>query len=237
MRIIKTLIKKELIFYLTSNLSFLSMTVFTLCSALSVLQTKEIFFLNQTAALFAYMPYTFILLLPALSIHIWPEERKDKTLSFLLSFPIHEYEILLSKFIAAWLYMIAMIVTTLPLIIILTQYQEIDMGVVYSGYVGTVLLATMMLALVCCLSSLSKRAAVVYLTTFSTLLLLYHSAENVITSLFPSDYHTLLQSLSIKTQYQNLMNGSISLDAISYFLSLTLFFLIVNLEIIKIKRD
>jgi ABC-2 type transport system permease protein len=93
-------------------------------------------------ALFTWLPLFFALLVPALTMGSWAAERRAGTEELLLSHPVRPREVVLGKFLAAWIVAAALcVVCVVPLALVVARLGPLDWGVVASGLAGALLLA------------------------------------------------------------------------------------------------
>src|SRR5499427_3122123 len=93
--------------------------------------------------------YIMPLLMPMLTMGVYAEERKRGTMELLMTSPLTELQIVLGKFLAAWTLFLVMLAPTLFYQIIMASYAEpgIPWAVLWSGYLGLVLLGAVLVAL------------------------------------------------------------------------------------------
>eukprot|EP01047_Picozoa_sp_COSAG01_P009632 COSAG01_NODE_398_length_17547_cov_206.793501_6_plen_241_part_00 len=237
MQVIRTLVKKELIYYCTSVVSFINFIFFVYAVAFAL-------FFNSNAnanlimpidLMFEYMPYILLILIPAISMRIWAVERKENTLLFLLSFPIRESELLISKFMAVCVHVLMMITTTIPLFYLVHEEIKLSLEQFMFMYLAVSLLSILMLAIGFFVSALSKRQSIVYIISFIFIFLFYNVSHPLILDLGIKLPYALLQYISIDFHYKNLLLGEYVQMSVFYFLSAILFFLCMTFEVIKQK--
>jgi len=90
---------------------------------------------------FTFIPWVFLLLVPAITMRLWAEERRLGTIELLLTLPITQTQAVLGKFLAAWAFCAIALVLTFPFVITVNILGNPDNGVIASGYVGCLLVA------------------------------------------------------------------------------------------------
>ena len=98
------------------------------------------------APLFDYLPWLLVVLMPALAMRAWAEERDRGTLEFLMALPIPLWAMAAGKFLAAWSVAALAILLTFPMWIAVNYLGEPDNAAIATGYLGTLLLAGAYLA-------------------------------------------------------------------------------------------
>ena len=84
--------------------------------------------------------WLLLLLCPAITMRLIAEERRLGTWESLLAMPIGTWHIVKAKFFAAWIFLAMVLSTTIPLVVVLEIYANVDYGAVASGYLGLMLM-------------------------------------------------------------------------------------------------
>lgn len=189
---------------------------------------------------FCFQPYLMSFLVPALTMRLWAEERKNGTLEFLLTQPISLFSIIMGKFLSAWFICFCMFLLSTPLWLYLNIYFEADNMNILSGYFACILVSGSFCALGCLISSFCSSPAVSYLWSLI-----------VFFSISVSDFSGLIKSLnlpltlenklnnmlSLNSHYYDLMNGQIGWDNIMFFVLLMIAGLWLNVAAVEYKKN
>ena len=123
MRNIGIIAKREIMGYFATPLAYIFIVIFlTLTGAFAFYIGR--FFTNEQAnlvAFFSYHPWLYLMLIPAISMRLWAEERKTGTVELLLTLPTPTWTIVLGKFVAAWIFIgiaVAMFMTDVKLALV-----------------------------------------------------------------------------------------------------------------------
>ena len=122
------------------------------------------------APFFQYHPWLYLLLVPAVAMRLWAEERKSGTIELLMTLPISPWEAILGKFFAAWAFIGVALLLTLPMWITVNVLGSPDNGVIFAGYVGSFLMAGAFLAIGSCISALTRNQVIAFIVSASHLL-------------------------------------------------------------------
>ena len=115
-------------------------------------------------ALFVWLPLLYVVLIPALSMGAWAEERRSGTEELLLTLPIRTHEAVLGKFLALWLLVaLLLLVAVLPVALVVDQLGPLDWGTVWGGLAGAALLAGTCTALCVWASALAAEQLIGFL--------------------------------------------------------------------------
>src|SRR5437762_6777122 len=148
---IKAVAKRELIGYFSSPVAYVFLVIFLLLSGFFTFMVGGApFFKFGQASLvtfFIWQPWMFLFLVPAVGMRLWSEERRLGTMELLLTMPITSWQAIVGKFLASWLFLALALFLTFPLVITVKYLGHPDLGVIFCGYVGSLLLAGAYLAI------------------------------------------------------------------------------------------
>jgi ABC-2 type transport system permease protein len=158
-----------------------------------------------------------VILVPMITMRGFAEEKKSGTYELLLTSPLRTGEIVLGKFFASFLFMLIMIALTGVYPVILMYYGNPEVGVMLSGYLGLLLLATTFVAVGLLTSSFTENQIIAAVSGLVALLLLYIIA-------WPADtagetLGPLLRYLSVTEHFGEMVKGLIDTKDLVYFLT------------------
>jgi ABC-2 type transport system permease protein len=159
-----------------------------------------------------------VILVPMITMRAYAEEKKGGTYELLLTSPVRTGEIVLGKFLASFLFICIMIGLTGVYPAILMKFGNPEIGVIASGYLGLILLATVFVAVGLLTSSLTENQIIAAVSGLVATLLLYiigWPAETAGDVLGP-----LLRYLSVTEHFAEMVRGIINTRSLVYFLSL-----------------
>src|SRR5258708_4495155 len=96
---------------------------------------------------FFWHPWLFLVLMPAIAMRLWAEERRSGTIELLMTLPVQPWQIVLGKWLAAWAFAALALALTAPLWITVNLLGSPDHGVILASYIGSWLIAGAFLAL------------------------------------------------------------------------------------------
>src|ERR1700733_5753585 len=105
---------------------------------------------------FTFIPWVFLLLIPAITMRLWAEERRLGTIELLLTLPITQGQAVVGKFLAAWAFCAIALLLTFPFVIAVNILGSPDNGVIASGYIGCLLVAGAFLSVGAAMSALTR---------------------------------------------------------------------------------
>lgn len=185
---------------------------------------------------FQFSSGTTIVLAIALSIRLIAEERQTHTLILLNTSPIRDVEIILGKFLAAFVFLCGVVLLSLYMPLLILVNGKITASQVAVGYIGLFLIGAASLAIGVFASSMARHqlvAAVLGAALAGIMYLLYELARKL-----PAPLSTVFQDLGLwHTHFQSsFMQGVFSLKDAVYYLAVTYFFLLLAAKTMEAKR-
>ncbi len=182
------------------------------------------FFARGEASLrpyFEVMPALLAVLVPALTMRSWAEERRSGTYELLATLPFRPGDLVAGKFLAVLAAVGATLLLSLSVPLSLAPFGDFDPGVLATEYLGVLALASAYAALGQYVSSRSRTSAGAFLATAALLLLL--SASHRIPSLFrlPSLLSRALVWVSPASHFESFARGILDSRDLAYFAILT----------------
>jgi ABC-2 type transport system permease protein len=175
------------------------------------------------AALFVWLPWLFLFLVPAVGMRLWAEERRMGTLEWLMTMPVSPWQPILGKFLASWLVIGLALLLTFPYVITVNFLGDPDNGVIAAGYLGSWLLAGSYLAVTSLTSALTRNQVVSFILAVAICLFLVLSGWPPVTG-FLSQFTSrgvveFVASLSVMTHFEAIQRGVLDTGDVVYFLS------------------
>ena len=228
MKTILTIVTKELKSFFLSPIAYVFIMVYLVTT--NFLFFQEFFLRNQAdmRAYFSLLPFFFLIFIPAITMRSWAEEKKNKTLELLLTWPIHDSIVVISKFLALWglLAFTLLLSITVPLTIV--KLGNPDGGAIIASYAGALLLGGSYIAIGMWVSSLTENQIVAFIGGFVLSLLFVLVGHNAITSSAPLFLVPFLTQIGITSHFESLGRGVVDSRDLLYFFSLIGFFLYLN---------
>lgn len=196
----------------------------------------ERFNLNQMVLepLLHNLAIVLVILVPAITMRAFAEERRTGTYELLLTVPARTGEIVAGKFIGASVFMLIMIALAGIFPMVLIMFGNPEVGVMASGYLGLVLLSISFVAVGLFTSSITQNQIIAAITCFGALLLMYVISWPAETG--GSDFGGLLRYLSLPDHFAELVRGIIDTKDLVYFLSLMLVALFLTQRSVESAR-
>ena len=236
-----TILRRELSSYFNSPIAYVFIVIFLLISGAYLLEIRDFFDTNRAELrpLFEGLPYAFLVLVPAISMRIWSEEKKMKTFHLLMTLPLKPSEIILGKFLAAWAVLGLALLMTLPIPLGIEMMTDLEWGPVIGGYLGAFVMVGAFLAVGLFVSGVTDNQIISFvlsLLILFPLIAIGHPRPLVgIQDDYPLIAHTFGQ-VGVLGHFESVARGVIDSSDLVYFLSLVLFFLGLNRYTIESHR-
>jgi ABC-2 type transport system permease protein len=230
--------KREFSAYFATPLAIVFLTIFVALTGAFAFYVGNFFERGQAdlISFFSYHPWLYLLLVPAVAMRLWAEERKTGTIELLMTLPVSPGEAILGKFIAAWAVVGVALLLTFPMWITVNVLGSPDNGVILASYVGSFLTAGAFLAIGSAISALTKNQVIAFIVAAVTCFLLLMSGMELVLNAFrgwaPQFLVSAIQSLSFLSHFEDFSKGTVSLSSMVFYASLILFALFANKIII-----
>jgi ABC-2 type transport system permease protein len=235
--------KREFAAYFATPLAAVFLTIFVALTGAFAFYIGGFFERGQASldAFFVYHPWLYLLLVPAVAMRLWAEERKSGTIELLMTLPISPTEAILGKFAAAWAFVGLALVLTFPMWITVNVLGDPDNGVILASYLGSFLVAGAFLAIGAFISALTKNQVIAFIISAVVCFLFVTSGmelvQNTLRLWTPRIVSDAVSSMSFLTHYTEITRGVVSLDTIVFFVSIIAFALFANAIAVGQKKS
>jgi ABC-2 type transport system permease protein len=234
--------RRELAAYFATPVAAVFLVVFlALCAGMTFL-VSGFFERGQAdlAGFFLWHPWLYLVLMPAIAMRLWAEERRAGTIELLMTLPVRPWQLVLGKWLAAWVFAGLALVLTFPLWITVNVLGKPDNGVILTSYLGSWLMAGAFLALSATISGLTKSQVLAFIGATAVCFLFVMAGSDLIIAALrpwaPSTVIEAVRSMSFLGQFQHIAEGVLELPSIIFFISLIAFCLWLNVLVIDVKK-
>lgn len=239
---VKTILEREFGGYFATPVAYIFIVIFLMLSGVFTFYMGQFFERGQAdlSAFFNFVPWLYLVLIPAVSMRLWSEERRSGTIEMLMTLPIATWHIVLGKFLAAWLFVGLALLLTFPLWITVNYLGSPDNGVILGAYIGSWLMAGGFLAVGSCISALTKNQIIAFILTLVACFILVVSGFPIVQDSF-SSWAPLwlvdgLSNLSFLTHFNAISRGVIDFRDAIYFLVVIATWLYATSLVIENKK-
>lgn len=235
--------KRELGAYFGTPIAYIFAVIFVALTGAFAFFIGNFFERGQAdlQAFFVYHPWLYLLLVPAIAMRLWAEERKSGTIELLMTLPVTASEAIIGKFVAAWAFIGVALLLTLPIWLTVNYLGRPDNGVILASYFGSFLMAGAFLAIGSCISALTKNQVIAFIVAATLCFLFVMSGSEFVLNFFrawaPGVLVQAVASLSFLTHFDQITRGVITFPSLFFYLSLIAFFLFANVIVIEQRKS
>ncbi|HSR54793.1 MAG TPA: ABC transporter permease [Alphaproteobacteria bacterium] len=242
MNVVWVLFRREFVSYFVTPVAYVFIVFFlTLLGAMT-------FFLGgffergqaDLAPFFSFHTWLYLLLIPAISMRLWSEERKTGTIELLLTLPVSPVQAVMAKFFAAWAFAAVAVALTFPIWITVNYLGEPDNGAILAGYIGSLVMAGAYLAIGSCFSAASKNQVIAFVLAVLVSLLFTVSGTPLVLELIsgwaPTIVVDVVAGLSFITNFDAISKGVLDLVNLIFFVAVMALFLFINVILVNLLK-
>ena len=239
MNVIGALFRRELQSYFATPVAYVFIVIFLVLMGAFTFYLGNFYERGQAdlGPFFIFHPWLYLLLVPAIAMRLWAEERKTGSIELLMTLPITPWQAVLGKYLAAWAFTGVALLLTFPIWITVNYLGDPDNGAIVAAYIGSFLMAGGFLAIGACLSATTRNQVIAFVITIVICFVFLASGFPMVLDFFTSWAPQILvdgiASLSFLTHFESISKGVIDLRDLIYFGLLILAFLYANTIVLR----
>ena len=236
------ILDRELKGYFRTPLASIFMLVFLALSSGMTFFLGRFFERDQAdlTAFFSWHPWLFLVLMPAIGMRLWAEERRSGTIELLITLPVTNTQLVVGKFLASWIFTLIALILTMPIWITVNYLGEPDNHVILISYFGSWLMAGAFLALTSCLSALTKNQVIAFIISSISGFVLIMAGFNLVLSAVrswsPNWITETISSMSFLSHFSRIQMGVFDLSTLVFFISMIILCLWINVQLVQVKK-
>jgi|YNPNPStandDraft_1061719.scaffolds.fasta_scaffold10321_5 ABC-2 type transport system permease protein len=236
MRNIWAITLRELKAYFVSPIAYVVSALFLVAMgylfALILINSRE----ASLRYLFNNMIFVLLIVAPALTMRLLAEEQRMGTIELLLTSPVHDWQVVLGKFLGSFiLFVVMLLAPTLYYVLILQVFGPPDYGPILTGYLGFVLLGAAYLAVGVFGSSVTQNQIIAFFVSLVILLLMW-IADAAMGVFGTSALSDALAYIALPRHFSDLFRGVLDTTDIVYALSIVAIFLFLATQVLQTRR-
>ena len=242
MKAILTIARRELMGYFTSPVAYVFLMIYLVLAGFFTF-TIGGFFERAEASLvsyFQYQPWLNLVLVPAIGMRLWAEERRAGTIELLLTMPITTWQAIIGKFLASWIFLAIALFLSFPMVITVNYLGRPDNGMIAAGYLGSLFLAGTYLAVTSMMSALTRNQVIAFILSVAACLFLvlcgYAPVTDLLARWASPEVVDVVASFSVMNRFGNMQSGVLDSRDLIYFASMAGFALFATGVIIRNHR-
>lgn len=242
MRHILTIAKREISSYFASPVAYVFIVIFLLLSEFLAFMVGGFFERGQAnlESFFAWQPWLYLFLVPAIGMRMWSEERRLGTIELLLTMPITSWQAIMGKFLASWLVLALALALTFPMVITVNYLGHPDNGVILTNYFGSLLLSGAYLSVSAMTSAMTRNQVISFILSAVICIFLilagWPPVTNLLTQWASPWLVEMIAAFSVMTHFDSMQKGVIDSRDIFFFVSVMAFCLFTTSVIIRADR-
>jgi len=241
MRNILIIAGRELAAYFSTPVATVFIVIFLILQGALTFNLGDFFARGQAdlVPFFTFIPWVFLLLVPAITMRLWAEERRLGTIELLLTLPITQTQAVLGKFLAAWAFCAIALVLTFPFVITVNILGSPDNGVIASGYVGSLLVAGAFLAVGSAMSALTRNQVIAFVLGVAVCFVFAVASYPVVTDFLSRNTPVLAdvaRRIAVIDRFDDFTRGLISVRDLIFFATFIGFWLYVNAVLVDQRK-
>ena len=189
---------------------------------------------------FEWHPWLFLFLIPAVAMRLWADEWRTGTIEIMLTLPITLSELVIGKFLAAWLFIGIALALTFPLVLTVIYLGDPDLGAIFSAYLGSFLMAGAYLSVGSMTSSLTRNQVISFILSLVICLFLvlagWSPVTDVLSGWAPMWLLDVVSGFSFMPHFASIQRGVLDLRDLVYYLSVMFFMLFATGVILRNRR-
>ena len=234
--------RREFMGYFRTPVAYVFMAVFILAAVGLPWFIGRFFEANSASldAFFAFLPWVYLFLIPAVGMRLWSEEMRSGTMEILFTSPISVAEAVAGKYLAALAFVVINLCLTLTVPATVFYLGTPEIGPMFTGYAGAALTAAAFLSICSLASSLTRNQVIAFVISVVLCLILVILGFGPFNSLlenfdFPATFVAFISSLSVTYHMQLMTSGLITAGSIAFYGAIV--FLCLALNILVLERN
>jgi ABC-2 type transport system permease protein len=239
---ISVVFRRELRSYFATPLAYVFIVIFLVLASVFTFQLGGLFERGQAdlQSFFRWHPWLYLVLIPAISMRLWAEERNSGSIELLMTLPITLWQAVAGKFLAAWCFAGIALLLTFPVWITINYLGSPDNGAIVAAYIGSFLMAGGFLAIGMCMSAATRNQVIAFITAavvgFIFLLAGFPMVLDLLRLALPQVLVDAVSSLGFLTHFDAISKGVIDLRDLVYFAALIGFWLTATALVLDMKK-
>ena len=239
---VRAIFRREFVGYFATPIAAVFLVIFLALAGVFAFYLGGLFEAGQAdlQGFFRFHPWLYLLLVPAVSMRLWAEERKSGSLELLLTLPVSLWQAVLGKFLAAWAFLGLALTMTFPMWLTVNWLGSPDNGVILASYLGSWLMAGAFLAVGGALSAITRSQVVAFVLAVVVCFLLlvsgYPLVLDFVRTMAPQGVVDAVSGISFLSHFQDILRGVLDLRDVLFFLLSIGAWLVATVLVIDLKR-
>jgi ABC-2 type transport system permease protein len=233
--VLKSIFKRDFVSYFSNPTGYVFICVFVVLSSLATFWPPEFFSSNlaNLDQLSRWLPFIMLVFIPAITMSIWAEERRQGTDELLLTSPASDFDVVIGKYLAGVaIFTVSLLFSAFSIFLVFKWgLGNPDVGLFISTYIGYWFIGLAMIAIGMVASFLTQNLTVGFILgmLFNMPLAMFGVADWFIKN--PAIAQTVREWSALE-RFRDFERGVISFGGITYFVMLAVVMLYVCMVLI-----
>jgi ABC-2 type transport system permease protein len=187
-------------------------------------------------SLFIMAPWIFLFLVPAITMRMFAEEKRNGTMEFLLTKPFTDIQIILGKYLGA---LALVLLSLIPCLVFYWSVSalgnppgNLDTGGTWGAFLGLFFLAAIYVAIGIFASAISDNQIVAFIVAVLLSFFVYQGFDYIASFPGLQSFESFFLNLGINEHYKSISRGVVdSRDMVYYFITISLFILLTKIRL------
>lgn len=241
MRTILIIANRELGGYFATPVATVFIVIFLILQGTLTFNLGNFFDRGQADLIpfFNFIPWVFLLLVPAITMRLWAEERRIGTIELLLTLPVTQGQAVMGKFLAAWLFCAIALALTFPIVLTVMFLGDPDLGVILSGYAGALLIAGAFLSIGSAMSALTRNQVIAFVLAVTVCFVFAAASYPLVTDFLNRNTPVMAEiarHLAVVDRYQSFTRGIVAPRDLVFFATFIGFWLFLTTVLVDQRK-
>jgi len=226
--------RREMAAYFNSPIAYIFVILFLLFASINFFNMQG-FFSQQAPNVrgyFALFPMLIAVFSAPISMRLWAEEKRTGTIELLMTWPVRAWELVVAKYLSGLTIWTITLVLAMIVPITVSTVTDVDWGVMFSSFLGSVLVASVYMALGAWISTFTRNQVVaLLLSAVISALLCYVGYPGFVKGFNDTigmGFGNFVGWFSTQHHFQEFAKGLIHPVGVIYGIGMTAVFLVLN---------
>ena len=242
MRNIWIIARREYNAYFNSPIAYVVAAVILII--VGIIFSANIYFASQQPGIVPAMDmitsvlaFMLVFTIPAITMRLLTDETRLGTIELLLTAPVRDWEVVVGKWLGAFLFVLSIIAITVIFPIAMNGMVQpgIDQGLVITSYLALIFFTATLVAVGVFVSSLFNNQIASFVTTMGMFIVIWFLLS-MVAQLSSGTFAEVVRYLDLQTHFNNLVRGTIELGDVVYYFSMTALFLMLGTVSLESRR-
>ena len=242
MRRVVPVFEREFSHYFNTPLGFIYADVFVLLTGFFFFELFKFFTSEQASLrnLFVLLPWIYLFFVPVISMRLLAEDKKIGTVEVLMTLPLRDWEVVLAKYLASFIFLSVSLLLTFPLVIVVARAAApnvmLDYGPIFGGYLAAILMGGAFLAVGIFFSSLTDNQIVAFILSVVTMAIFLMIGLPDVVEYFPSWLQSFALNISLVSHFNSVGRGVIDSRDMLYYASVIFIFVYLTIRSVESRK-